>query len=84
MVNIIEAHLSSVVIWISLMRQAIIMPRVVLPLPIWSEKMQGVEAGSFFSISTMMSKHSSPGALSSFTGHLWFTRLGKPFSFMES
>ena len=45
------ADLSSDVICISLMRQAITMPRVVLPLPCWSLNMQGTLAGSFLSVS---------------------------------
>ena len=46
-----DADLSSDVICISLMRQAIPMPRVVLHLPCWSLNMQGTLAGSFLSVS---------------------------------
>ena len=52
------------------MRQAAIIPVVVLPRPIWSEKTQGVLAGSFLRASTIMSKLSSPADLSSVTGIL--------------
>ena len=69
--NIIDfSYLSSVVICISLIRQAAIIPVVVLPRPIWSEKMHGALAGSFFRASTIMSKLSSPADLSSVTGIL--------------
>ena len=49
--NVLSADLSSDVICISLIRQAITMPRVVLPRPCWSLNMQGTLAGSFFRVS---------------------------------
>ena len=51
-------YLSSAVIVISLTRQAATIPSVVLPFPIWQLKMQGVEAGSCFRDSTMVSMYS--------------------------
>lgn len=51
-------YLSSAVMVISLTRQAATIPSVVLPFPIWQLKMQGVEAGSCFRDSTMVSMYS--------------------------
>ena len=50
-IHTFDSNLSSVVICISLTRQAIIIPREVLPLPCWSLKMQGTLAGTFFKMS---------------------------------
>ena len=51
MFPVLTAHLSSEVICISLMRQAMTMPRVVLPRPCWSLNMHGTLAGSFLRVS---------------------------------
>ena len=72
---LLPADLSSDVICISLIRQAITMPSVVRPRPCWSLNMQGTLAGSFLRVSEVRYLSDETRQLSSLTCHHVETKL---------